>query len=432
MLNLTLQTVDDIKTVNGIQFPNDLDIHKLIISGPPGSGKTTILKSIKGWPEEGYLDISSKDWWKSPNLAHKPRELHFGVPFKGYQKAVPVYDIQSLDHFSYLELDLFRIPTPQPKKNFLSADFRKKMVFEFNLLAPEKLFALRKKRAEQGSHHVDATLNLEQIEEEACLYKTLALFFHQSGMNVYIRDELGGPPKRILDDEQQSSVLQTYRTDIYQLRDQLKLRQRILNRSWSVRGNNELLELFVRLLPGALNAERCNIFLNDQNQNKVWLLCGTALSGKQVVAPHMRPLVKQVIKSGTFIIKDKLQQEADADKNKDFVLHNTLLMPIRSVMEDKTTGVIQLLNKKGQGCFEDEDRLLLEKVALHLQLAMENILLRKEMMDFSEILCHKAELHMGWVKILMFLLLILLAISLWGNVHLADLSVLDMFKMLPQ
>lgn len=431
MIKLTLQTVDEIKTINGVSFPKDVDLHKLIISGPPGSGKTTILKSIRGWPEEGYLDLSSKNWWKSPNLAHKPRELHFGLPFKGYQHAVPVYDIQSLDHFSYLELDLFRILLPQPKQNFLSADFRSKMIFEFNLLAPEKLFALRKKRAEQASHHIDNNLTLEQIEEEVSLYNTLALFFHQSGMNVYVRDELGGLPKRILDDEKQTSVNESYRKNLYQLHDQLKLRQRILNRSWSVRGNNELLELFVRLLPGALNVERCNIFLSDQNQNKVWLLCGTALSGKQVVASQIRPLVKKVIESGASIIEENMQQEAHAEVNNSFVLHNTLLAPIRSVMEDKTTGVIQLLNKKGKECFNDEDQLLLEKVALHLQLAMENIYLRKEMMDFSEILSHKAEQNMGWIKILSGVLLLLLAASLWGNAHQAGLSLMDVLKMLP-
>lgn len=432
MLKLTLQTIDEVQTINGVSFPKDVDIQKLIVSGPPGSGKTTILKSIRGWPEEGYLDLSSKDWWKSPNLAHKPRELHFGVPFRGYQQAVPVYDIQSLDHFSYLELDLFRIQLPQPKQNFLSADFRSKMIFEFNLLAPETLFSLRKKRAEQGSHHVDNELSLEQVEEEACLYSTLALFFHQNGMNVYIRDELGGPPKRILDDEKQASVMQPYRENLYQLHDQLKLRQRILNRSWSVRGNNELLELFVQLLPGTLNVERCNIFLNDHNQNKVWLLCGTALSGKQVVTSRMHPLVKKVIESGTSIIEENIQQEVHDDGNNNFVVHNILLVPIKSVMENKTTGVIQLLNKREKGCFEDKDRLMIEKVALHLQLAMENIYLRKEMMDFSEIISHKAEQKMGWIKILIGLLLLMLGVSLWGNIQLADLSFLDLIKMLPQ
>lgn len=431
MQNITLQPITEINIINGVPFPKDVDIHKLIITGPPGSGKTTIIENIRGWPEEGYLDISSKDWWKSPILAHKPRELHFGVPFKGYEQAVPVYDIQSLDDANYLELDLFSIPLPPPKQNFLSTDFRSKLVFEFILLPPEKLFALRKKRTEKGRHHVDSALSLKQVEEEARLYNSLALFFHQSGMNVYIRDELGGPPKRIMDDENYQTVIQPYRKDLYQLHDQLKLRQRILNRSWSVRGNNELLELFVRLLPGALNVERCNIFLNEQSQNEVWLLCGTALSGKQVVASNMRSLVKQVIESGSCIIKENMQQESNVDDNNNFVLNNTLLVPIRSVMEDKTTGVIQLLNKRGKACFDDEDRQLIEKTALHLQLAMENIYLRKEMMDFSEILSHKAK-HKGWIKILIGLLLFLLVASLWGNAYLAGLSFLDVIKMLPQ
>lgn len=430
MQKLTLQTIGETNIINGVPFPKDVDIHKLIITGPPGSGKTTILKSVRGWPEEGYLDLSSKDWWKSPNLANKPRELHFGLPFRGYQHAVPVYDIQSLDHFSYLELDLFRIQLPDEKRHILSADFRSKIIIEFCLLPPEKLFELRNKRAEKGSHHVDNSISLEQIKEEACLYNTLALFFHQSGMNVYVRDELGGPPKRILDNNSQNTLIQDYQKDLYHLHDQLKLRQRILNRTWSVRGNNELLELFVRLLPGALNVERCNIFLNEKNQDKVWLLCGTALSGKQVIASHMRPLVKQVIESGLSIIKKDMRQETHADSKPDFILNNTLLVPIRSVMEDKTTGVIQLLNKKNQKGFDDNDRQLLEKVALHLQLAMENIYLHKEMMDFSAILSHKTGRSTLWSKIITGLLLILLALSLWGNAYQTNLTFLELIKML--
>lgn len=430
MQKITLQPIKEVNLINGIPFPKNVDIQKLIITGPPGSGKTTIVKSIGGWPEEGYLDISSKEWWKSPVLAHKPRELHFGVPFKGYAKAVPVYELQSLDDASYLEPDLFRIPLPPPKQNFFSTDFRSKITIEFLLLPAKALFELRTKRATEGSHYVDRSISLKQVEEEVSLYNTLALFFHQSGMNVYVRNELGGRPGRIIDDEKHEIELQPYANNLYQMRDQLKLRQRILNRSWSVRGNNELLALFVRLIPDALNVQRCNIFLNDQSQNKVWLICGTALSGKQVVASNMRPLVKQVIEEGTYIVKENMHQELSIDEQNDFVLHNTLLVPIQSVMENKTTGVIQLLNKHDNTCFDEDDRQLLEKVALHLQLAMENIYLRQEMMDFSDILSHKNKYQRG-VYIVIGSLIMMLAVSLWFNASLSGTSFLDIINLLP-
>lgn len=408
-----LKKVNKIIVVKGRQFPADVDIHKLIITGPPGSGKTTILSSIGGWPEEGYLDISSPNWWKSSVLGQKPRELHLGMPFVGYVDAVPVYDIKTLDDPRYLELDLLRIHLPPPNSGLLAPNFRRKIIFEFLLPLPKVLFERRQKRQERLTHHVDQGLTLDQVQQEYNFLITLAHFFHASGMNIYIRQDSNGPPMRFDEVVDAKIIIKgKKKKDLQHLHGTLKLKQRILNRSWSFRGNKELLELFVYMLPGTLQVERCNIFINDPTRKEAWLLCGTSLSGEQVAVSQMQPLVNEVISSGEYFVQEGLDSSEFAQKNNAFALRNTLIVPIKSISGTNQTGAIQALNKTGgRGYFEENDRLLLEKVAIHLQLAFENVFLRREMMDLSEILSLKGDRDATKNKIIIIIVSVLLILS---------------------
>lgn len=397
--------IEDVSIVNGIPFPGWLDKRKLIVTGPPGCGKTRIREALGGWPEEGYLDLSSKDWWKSSSLLYRPRELHFGLPFVGFEKAVPVYQTDSLDDSSYLELDFFRITLPPPKTRPLATDFRSRFTFEFILLPAEKTWELRTQRAKSGTHHVDEGLTLSRVREELEFYRQLALFFHQSGMSVYIRDELGGRPKRILEEapihpprsEEQGEAL-------YRHLDQIRLRERLLNRSWSIRGNKCLLDLFVEMIPKVLNVERCSIFINDPATDKVWLHSGTGLDEKAIELDKSGSLVGQVIATGEYLVKENMYKLEGVHKRVDaqtgFVTRNELCVPIKSLSGEKTAGAILVLNKKEGRYFEVEDRVFLEKVASHLQTAIESIFLRQELMDFSELLSARARFS-EWARYLL-------------------------------
>ena len=412
---LKTEEIRDLKLINGIAFPGWLEKKKLVVTGPPGCGKTTIVNAIGGWPEEGYLDISSKEWWKSPNLVQRPRELHFGLPFVGFEKAVPVYDTDSLDDSSYLEMDFFRIPIPPGRRHMLSADFRSRFIFEFILLPGQKTFELRKKRAGSGSHHVDEDLTLAKVQEELYFYQQLALFFHDSGLTVYIRDDLNGRPKRISEPRvDRISRSQESGEQLYRHLDQFRLRERLLNRSWSMRGNKKLLALFVEIIPRVLNVERCSIFINDPATGKVWLQTGTGVDEKQIEVNIKDSLVGQVITTGKYIVEEDMDRLDGPHKKVDaqtgFITRNELCVPIKSLSGQKTAGAILLLNKKGGKYFEKQDRVFLEKVASHLQSAIESIFLRQELMDFSEILTHRARFS-SWTK---YLIWILLAI-VWGQ-----------------
>ena len=423
-----LEDIQEIQIINGIPFPEFVVKSKLIVSGPPGSGKTTILNAIGGFPEEGYLDIAYGEWWKSPALQNLPKELHFGLPFMGHEKVVPVYDTEEINDRSYLELDLFRIQLPPPKTSLLSPNFRGKYIFEFIILPPEKIFELRKNRAKKGTHHVDAQLCLADVQEQVSYYRALALYFHNSGMLTYIRDDLNGNPKRIktvaeptrVDARQQDSSAK--KQHIYQQVDQLKLRQQILNRSWNLRGNKELLDFFTQILPRALDAELCSVFIHDKATDKVWLQSSTDQPEGKIEVPVKGSIVGDVISSGKYKLVAGLDKQTGVHKKTDsktgFVTRNIISVPILSLDGKSVTGAVNLLNKKTADTFSEEDRTTLEQLAYHLETAIENIHLRREMMNFSELMSHqmdKSQFHSKiWIGFLLFIIVSLLGVIAFG------------------
>ncbi len=440
MERLVLQEVAQTFSHNGVLLPEGVRPGQLILTGPPGSGKTTILRQLGGWPEEGYLDISMRGWWHSRMMAHRPRELHMGLPFVGFEKATPVYDVESLDDIEYLELDLFRIPLPPPDAGLFRGNFRSKLVFEFLLPPAAVLFERRMERAKKGTHPVDAALKLRQVEAELSFYSTVALYFHQSGMNVYLRESADGPPKRIRDETSPDDPVGMVRArgklekDIYHLHDQLRLRQRIVTRAWSYRGNMDLVDLFVQMMRTTLNVEWCNIFLADRDNLDAWLLNSSGMTGAEFMACGLHPLVMEVIESGEYVVREwATTYGADAPVCGTRQARNALLVPIKGVVGRHVAGVILVMNTKGRRCFEEKDRLLLERVALHLQLAVENVSLRQEMMDFSEILSGRAQRMSGLARGALAVLLASLLFSLGVNMYLLlpPVNFLDLLKMLP-
>lgn len=201
MTPLTLEPVDLCQDIKGVCFPAEAKFGQLLVTGPPGSGKTTFVSRIGGWPEEGYVDLTVNRWWAAQTLALRPREIHLGIPFIGYEKGLSVFDREWIEASPPLVLELERVRLPPAKRYFFSVDWRERFVFEFLLPEPEVILERRITRAQRGTHIVDEKLNLAQIGRQVDVYNQLALFMHRRGMAIYVRKDTDQPPLRIIDQD---------------------------------------------------------------------------------------------------------------------------------------------------------------------------------------------------------------------------------------
>ncbi|WP_455217022.1 GAF domain-containing protein [Kaarinaea lacus] len=168
--------------------------------------------------------------------------------------------------------------------------------------------------------------------------------------------------------------------------EQLRKKQQLMEKAWREAGNRQLLQFFVDIMPKTLGAERCSIFILDPVNEKAWLACGTGLTEKQLQVPTSNSMVGQVLETGKYVQEDDLEDQVGAHDvvaaKTGYVTRNALCVPVRGVTSKKVVGAIQVLNKL-RGDFTEDDRSILERLAFHLEMNIENIYLRQELAKIS-------------------------------------------------
>jgi len=196
-MSLNSIEVEAVDWIKGVAVPRGVRFRQIIVTGPPGCGKSSLIQKLGGWPEEGCIDLAADHWWRSRILAFRPREVHFRIPFKGFRDSRTVFDREWLDAPS--PLDYARIRIPPGRIWFFQSNWKTRYVFDFQLLPAERIYTIRKTRASVQSHPIDRELTIEEVERQCTIYELLAQHFHRCGIPVIVRTDFEGMPRRIID-----------------------------------------------------------------------------------------------------------------------------------------------------------------------------------------------------------------------------------------
>lgn len=191
--------VEALQSIRDIQLPAGLKFVQLVVTGPPGAGKSYYINTIHGWPNESYLDLTRDGWWRDQTLTYRPREVHLGLPFLGIDEPLTVFDKEWLEPEDPPILQPERIAIPPSSSSFILTNWRNRYIFEFLIPEPAIIFARRQARHTEGYFPVDDNLTKDMVEKQVAVYREVALYLHRAKMQVYIRADIHKPPMRIVE-----------------------------------------------------------------------------------------------------------------------------------------------------------------------------------------------------------------------------------------
>lgn len=137
---------------------------------------------------------------------------------------------------------------------------------------------------------------------------------------------------------------------------------------------DSLLTIIAQQIQQALQADRCTVFLLDEENNELWSKVALGLEMQEIRFSANKGLAGHVAMSGeTINIKNAYESEyfnKDIDLQTGYKTRNILCMPIRN-LSHQIVGVFQVLNKFN-GDFSQKDEDLLIAIGSSAGIALEN------------------------------------------------------------
>ncbi len=138
---------------------------------------------------------------------------------------------------------------------------------------------------------------------------------------------------------------------------------------------NTLLDLVLRRATELLDAERSSLFVLDEEAGELWTTIAQELAGHTIRVPVGKGIVGHVAELKVPLRIDDAYADPrfnrEVDRETGFRTRSILCCPMLN-HEGACTGVLEVLNKRGGGVFDDYDQDLLEALASHAAVAIEN------------------------------------------------------------
>ena len=165
---------------------------------------------------------------------------------------------------------------------------------------------------------------------------------------------------------------------------------------------DDLLRVIVEKAAEVMDADRTTLFLYDEYRNELWSKTTQKLEIKEIRLPLGVGIAGNVAKTRTAINIPDAYADArfnpDFDKETGYRTHSILCLPLIG-NANRLIGVIQVLNKKNQGVFDEADESLLAGLSAHVTVALERARLieayvEKERMEEALKLAHDIQMSM--------------------------------------
>src|SRR5215510_8070193 len=165
---------------------------------------------------------------------------------------------------------------------------------------------------------------------------------------------------------------------------------------------DDLLQVIVQEAAEVLDADRATLFLYDESRNELWSKTTQRLEIKEIRVPLGIGIAGTVAKTRQLINIPDTYADArfnpDFDKATGYRTRSILCMPLIG-NRDRLIGVIQVLNKKDQEAFNEDDESLLGGLSAHITVALERARLieayiEEERMEETLKLAHDIQMSM--------------------------------------